>query len=182
MSRILANLPEFPPKLDEGERWFVVHSLPKKELFARDNLELQGFRCYMPTVKKTVRHARKVSTVRAPFFPRYFFTILDLERDRWRSVNGTIGVGGLIMEDIRPKPVPDGVVESLIEITDELGLLSFERDLMIGDTVKILNGPLSGTFGELVKLNEKGRVSVLLSIMGGQREVTMQSDSIAPIS
>jgi transcription antitermination factor NusG len=45
---------------------------------------------------KTVRHARRLSTVEAPFFPRYLFTVLDLTRHLWRSVNGTFGVSRLV--------------------------------------------------------------------------------------
>jgi hypothetical protein len=35
-------------------------------------------------------------------FPRYMFMILDLPRDRWRSVNGTYGVDRLLMRSGDP--------------------------------------------------------------------------------
>ena len=44
-----------------------------------------------------MRHARKILNVRAPLFPGYLFVSLDLTRDRWRSINSTYGVLGLIM-------------------------------------------------------------------------------------
>ena len=96
-----------------AERWYVAHTLPRRELGAKKQLEFQGYRTFLPLHFKTVRHARQFRTVKAPFFPRYLFVSLDLSRDQWRSVNGTFGVASLIMEGERPKPVPRGVVEAL---------------------------------------------------------------------
>src|SRR6476469_7042248 len=107
------------PALAGNERWFLVHALPKCEAKAELRLKAQGFCCYMPLFEKTVRHARKLRTVRAPLFPRYLFVILDLGRDRWLSVRSTIGVSHLFTtRDGRPVPVPVGIIESLIERTE----------------------------------------------------------------
>ena len=54
-----------------------------------------------------------------PIFPRYLFVVLDLDRDRWRSVNGTFGVARLVMmAGDRPQPAPHGVVEALVALAD----------------------------------------------------------------
>ena len=54
-------------------KWFVVHCYPNKESIAELNLQNQGFDTYIPRYKKLRRHARRVDTVFAPLFPRYFF-------------------------------------------------------------------------------------------------------------
>jgi hypothetical protein len=68
-----------------------------------------------------MRHARQVSVVRAPIFPCYLFAI-ELERDRWRSVDTTVGVARLITADDRPLAVPHRNVETLIQQFDEIYL------------------------------------------------------------
>jgi len=68
--------------LAAGERWYVVHALAHGEERAQCRLAAQGFRSFLPRHVKTVRHARKLRSVRAPFFPRYLFVVLDLTRDR----------------------------------------------------------------------------------------------------
>ena len=60
--------------LFSGERWSAVHTLP----FAEAQLHRQGFRTFQSKRCKTVRHARRLSTAEAPFFPRYLFVALDL--------------------------------------------------------------------------------------------------------
>src|ERR1700752_477013 len=86
-----------PSTLSDSERWYAVHTLPFAEARAELQLQRQEFRTFQPKRHKTVRHARKLSTVEAPFFPRYLFIVLDLARHQWRSVNATIGVSRLVM-------------------------------------------------------------------------------------
>src|SRR5262249_5041714 len=111
--------------LERNERWFLVHTLPHNERRAQLHLGAQGFRTHFPTIQKTIRHARQLRTVRAPLFPRYIFLILDLGRDRWLSVWGTVGVSSLYTCEDRPVPVPEGIVETLIANTDEANLALF---------------------------------------------------------
>ncbi len=98
--------------LERNERWYVAHTLPHKEATAEMRLAAQGFRSFCPRYAKIVRHGRRVREVSAAAFPRYIFVALDLERDRWRSVNGTLGVSSLFMNNERPIAVPAGVVEN----------------------------------------------------------------------
>lgn len=119
---------------------------------------------------RSTRHARKLRQVLAAAFSGYLFVRLDLGRDRWRSVNGTCGVSRLIMAHDRPAPVPDGVVETIMNYVDEAGIAHFERDLQVGQQVRIKDGPLAEAAGRLVPLDSNGRVRVLLEIMGGKVE------------
>jgi transcriptional antiterminator RfaH len=86
-------------------RWYVAQTIARRELFALGELEAQSFRAFCPYVMRTVRHARKARTVRSAFFPGYLFVALDLARDRWRSINGTLGVKRLLVDgDGAPLP------------------------------------------------------------------------------
>ena len=95
-----------PAALSDCERWYAVHTLPFAEARAEGQLHRQGFRTFQPKRHKTVRHARRLSTVEAPYFPRYLFIVLDLARHQWRSVNGTFGVSRLVMRGDRPHHQP----------------------------------------------------------------------------
>src|SRR6516164_8065361 len=74
----------------------------------------------------------RLRTVQAPLFPRYIFLILDLGRDRWLSVRGTVGVSSLFTSEDRPVPVPEGIVETLIQNSDEANLALFSSGLTTG--------------------------------------------------
>lgn len=155
-------------ELAPSERWYVARALSNQENRAEAQMWAQGFRVFLPRVTRSVRHARKLRTVKTPAFPGYFFVALDLQRDRWRAINSTFGVMHLIMTEERPTPVPVGVVETLLDCVDENGLCDFGRDLAPGQPVRVVAGPLSDAMGEFVRLDGKGRVRVLLEIMGGK--------------
>jgi len=159
--------------LRDGERWFVAQTLCHRERLARLHLDAQGFRSFLPRFHKTVRHARSLREVIAPVFPGYIFVVLNPERDRWRSINGTFGVARLISAHGRPTPAPTGVVEALLAGVDAMGLVRFDAGLQLGQPVRVVAGPFAGVLGVLQRLDGKGRVQVLLDIMGGQAPVTM---------
>jgi transcription elongation factor/antiterminator RfaH len=161
-----------------GERWYVVHTLPFREVRARAHLENQDFCVFLPLRLKTIRHARKFSTVVAPYFPRYMFVSLDLVRSQWRSINGSVGVSGLIMQGELPKPVPVGVVETLQSLVDSRGRLSFEKSIRVSDRVKLTAGPFAEHLGICERLDDSGRVRVLLDIMGGRIPVQVSREDL----
>jgi transcriptional antiterminator RfaH len=162
-----------------GERWYVAQTQARRELLALDRLQAQAFRAFCPSVMRTIRHARRTHTVKSAFFPGYLFVALDLERQRWRSVNGTLGVHRLLAgADGAPAPAPAGVVEGLVSYLDETGVCRFERDLAPGQQVRVIAGPLSETVGLLVRLDGKGRVQVLLQILGGRFFATLPRSAL----
>ena len=162
-----------------NERWFLAHTLPKSERRAELHLGAQGFRTYLPQIRKTIRHARQLRTVRAPLFPRYLFVTLDLERDRWLSVRSTVGVSSLFTQDGWPVPVPVGIVESLIEQCDG-NVTRLDTRLVKGQHVRILSGPFADFVGTLKRLDPAGRVQVLLEMMGTSVPVTLHRSALSP--
>jgi transcription antitermination factor NusG len=164
-----------------GERWYVVQTLPFREAKARMQLESQGFRVFLPRHTKTIRHARRLMTVSAPFFPRYMFVVLDLGRDRWRSINGTFGVAGLLTANERPMPVPAGVVERLAAQCGADGNLRLAETLTVGQGIRILHGPFANLIGELARIDAGRRVQVLLRLLGGDVRVDIDRQALMPV-
>jgi transcription elongation factor/antiterminator RfaH len=171
-----------PIELNDKERWYLVHSLPRSEFRAHFHLESQGFRPYVPQILKTTRHARQVKTVRAPFFPRYLFVALDLERERWLSIRSTFGVSSLVTCDDRPIPVPTGIVEALLAQTDAANLARLDDGLRAGQQITVQSGPFANVIGTLERLDDNGRVRVLLQVMGGVVPVSIDRSRVLRIS
>jgi transcription elongation factor/antiterminator RfaH len=167
-------------ELEANERWYLVHTHPNGERRAELHLGAQRFRTHFPTIQRTIRHARQLRTVRAPLFPRYLFLILDLGRDRWLSVCSTVGVTSLFTSDDRPVPVPEGLVETLIENTEEANLTLFSSGLNPGQSVRILSGPFVNFVGTLERHDDAGRVRVLLDMMGTAVPVALRRTAICP--
>jgi len=163
----------------EKHRWYVVYTLQNREACAQAHLEDQGFVTFIPKFAKYIKHARKQTKVLAPLFSRYLFIRLDLCRDRWRSVYGTIGVASMITHDAQPSAVVSGVVESLIACCDGGEGYRFP-DLRPGQGVRVLSGPFAEKLGTLERLGSADRVRVLLEIMNCQVAVDLRKNLVAP--
>jgi transcriptional antiterminator RfaH len=128
---------------------------------------------------KTIRHARQLRTVRSPLFPRYLFIRLNLLRDRWLSVRNTVGVSSLFTQDGRPVPVPAGIVESILKNADGQ-VVRLDQELTTGQKIRILSGPFVDLIGTLERLDENGRVLVLLQLMGSAIPVSLHRSVLSP--
>jgi transcriptional antiterminator RfaH len=168
-----------PDELAQGARWYVVHARSNSERKAEFNLEAQGFKTFLPQIERTVRHARRLMTVRRPLFPRYLFVHLDLARDRWLSVNGTTGVSRLFTQEGRPVAVPFGIVEILMAHSDA-GLTRLDHSLAQGQRVRIMSGPLADFTATVLRLDARRRVDVLLEMMGTAVPVSVDRRALAP--
>lgn len=160
--------------------WFVVATLQRKEVFAGEQLRNQGVNVFIPTRRKTVHHARRAKTILAPLFPNYLFASIDSGPAMVRAVNGTRGVNYLLTSGEKPTPLPAGFVETLAANLNQDGTISFVPELKRGDRIEFACGPFARHVGELLTLDERGRVSVLLEILGSQIPVRANVTDILP--
>ncbi|TPQ49421.1 transcriptional activator RfaH [Prosthecomicrobium hirschii] len=165
-----------------NQRWYAVYTLPNKEVIARRHIERQGWLVFLPLIEKTRRHARRITTVHAALFSRYLFVRMNVARDRWRSINGTTGVACLVMSGDRPLAVPPGLVEALACAVRPDGVIEPDYGYRPGDRVRLVAGPLAGGIGELLALDDKGRVELLLTLLSGSMlRVRMARTMLQPL-
>lgn len=164
----------------DGQRWYVVNTKPHEEVRASYHLARQGFKVYLPRYAKMRRHARKVDTVARPLFPRYLFVALDLALDRWRSIQSTFGVVGLVMLAERPAPLPSGVVEAIRARENDQGhvRLGLAPGLGVGSRVRLIDGMFADHGGVLDRIADERRVAVLVQLLGRQVRVFVGAESV----
>jgi transcriptional antiterminator RfaH len=110
------------------------------------------------------------------------FVSVDLSVEPWTPIINTMGVSSMVKGRDRPLPVPAGVVETLLAARDDRGLTDFRHEVQVGEQVRILSGPFFNLVGRLERLDDKGRVEVLLSILGGERSVMTDRAALQPVS
>lgn len=102
------------------KRWHVVHTKPRLEVQALENLERQGYTCFLPTldVQKVSRGKFRIAT--EPLFPRYVFIQLEhaaadagLNQQSWAPIRSTTGVQRLVSFGTHPAVVGDALIVEL---------------------------------------------------------------------
>ena len=81
----------------------------------------------------------------------------------------------------KPHRFPPGVVETLIDNTDDFGILQLSRLLQVGQTVQILSGPFANALGQLERIDANGRVKVLLDIMNSKISATLSRSHLKSV-
>lgn len=148
--------------------WYVARTQPQKEEIARINLERQGIKAFLPRFWKTYRQAKRFEDRLRPVFPGYIFFESGVDPALWRNVSGTLGISCVLWGGgRRPAPVPQQFMADL-KVACIDGILNIGKDaLKIGTKVQINRGPFTGLLAKVCSLEDRGRVSLFLDVMGG---------------
>lgn len=163
-----------------SRRWYLIHSHPHAELKASQHLRRQGFDPYLPRYLKQRRHARRLEKVPAPLFPSYLFAAVDMSRQRWLSIDSTVGVKRLVRNGNEPAVVPISIVEALRRREDANGFVQLDHrpTFSRGDKVTVLAGAFQDCFGLYEGMSGRDRVMVLLDLLGRKVRVVLAAEFI----
>lgn len=161
--------------------WYVIETLPRLELCAQENLVRQGFSCFLPKMRKIRRHARRADEVLVPLFPGYAFVQFNPELHTWRSINGTRGVRRIVGPDsTRPQAVPRAAMQALLDRCVDGIVGPSEPTLSPGMPVRLVSHAFADHLATIEHLDDRGRVSVLLDILGRATRLRVSARNISP--
>lgn len=175
--------PYVDPTPSGSHIWHVAATLSQQEHRAYNELCYQGFVAYLPLYLEP--DTRRI----VPLFRGYLFVAFDPEVDQWRAILSTRGIWSLIWRSPeRPASVPVGYVEDLMartserRVVDDPGVNAALPSIMpVGAPAEVVEGPLAGWRG-LVAASNANRCSLLLSLLGGMREVEFKQSAVKPVS
>lgn len=149
--------------------WYVIQCRLHQERRALENLERQGFSCYLPTVTVEKLRFGSKAEVKEPLFPSYLFINLDQLRDNWHSIRSTRGVIRIVRFSDYPIPVRGEVIEVIHKrLAGEQTRIPY---LQPGERVRITQGCFSDVEAIFIANDGDERVVLLMSIL--HREQTL---------
>lgn len=168
-----------PWAADRGARWWCVHSRPRQEKAAARDFRKRGIPFYMPQAAYTHQTPGR-RTVRSvlPLFPGYLFLLAD-DHQRVAAVKG----GHLA--NLLPVHDQEALVHDLRQIRQMIasGLAIVpEAHHVVGSRVRILNGPLRGLEGTVVRRGSRDRIVALVRFIGRGAMVDLEGWEAEPIA
>jgi transcription antitermination factor NusG len=153
--------------------WFAIQTRPRMEAAAESNLRALPIETLLPLARRRVHHAtRTPRIVVRPLFPGYLFGSF-CGMASLRAVSYSRGVLRVVGGGGRPWPVDDAIIADIREHIGpegcvELGKCAFN----VGDSVRIVSGPLSGWAGIFdFELSDTQRVVILIETLQHGRVV-----------
>ena len=171
-------------------RWYVVNTYSGHENKVKQNLEhrieTMGERqrvrqVVVPTeVVSELKDGQRVMTEKRTM-PGYVLVNMELNDDSWQLVKGTPGVTGFVGASNEPVPLTQPEVDRLLhrEVAQKVAT---KAQFSIGESVKVISGPLSDFSGEISEINQDAqKLKVLVSIFGRETPVEVGFDQVKKI-
>jgi len=165
---------------EEKKKWYVVRAIGGKEKKVRDSIELEIKRhklenlvgqVLIPTEKiYQIKNGKKISKERS-YLPGYVLLEAVLDGEVQHVINSVPNVIGFMSGTKGGEPMPMRVAEvnRILGKVDELSEHEEELNIpyVIGETVKVIDGPFNGFNGVIEEINEeKKKLQVMVKIFG----------------
>jgi len=173
----------------EAAKWYVVHTYSAYENTVKTTIEktvqsrnLQDQILSVAIPMETVTEITESGTSKTydrKLYPGYVFVKMVYSDDTWHVIRNIRGVSGFVGTS-GSDPIP------LTE--DEVYAMGVEKreiivNYAVGDTVRILDGPLSSFTGVVEEIDaDKNQVSVVVSMFGRETPVEFELDQVEVIS
>ncbi len=172
----------------EAAKWYVVHTYSGYENTVKATIEktvetrqlqdiIQQVSIPLETVTEITDKGPK--TYDRKVFPGYVLVKMVMTDEAWYIIRNVRGVTGFVTSgSTKPTPLTE----------DEVYQLGVEkREIVVGyaegDTVAIIDGPLSGFNGTVELLDiEKNKVRVTVSMFGRETPVELELDQVEAIA
>ena len=163
--------------------WYLVHTKPRQETCALENLRRQGYECYLPTLPSEKLRQGSLTVANDPLFPRYLFIRLGQgdSAKSWAPIRSTKGVSRLVSFGSEPARVDDGLIE-LLRTREASVQIEPERLFKRGERVRLTEVPFSGIEGIYQMTDGERRVMVLIEILSKPVAVRVAPDSLRKVS
>lgn len=167
-------------------RWYVVHTYSgyenkvKKDLEQKiKNRELENyiFDIVVPMEEQIEIKEGKRKTNLKKVFPGYVLVKMIVTEESWYIVRNTRGVTGFVGSGTDPIPLTN---EEIRKMGFEAVIINVDYD--INDSVKVINGPLSGFIGTVQEINKsQHKVKVLVSMFGRETPAELEFSQVEKV-
>ena len=162
--------------------WYLVHTKPKQEKCALQNLERQGYSCYLPTLPVEKLRQGGLTVAEEALFPRYLFIRLGQGDSfkSWTPIRSTKGVSRLVSFGNEPAKVADGLIDTLRAREASTHLVP-ENLFSRGERVRLTAAPFADVEGIYQMADGERRVMVLIELLSRQVRVCVSPTSLRKI-
>jgi transcriptional antiterminator RfaH len=159
-------------------KWYVIHTRPRQEERALENLTRQGYVAWMPWLEVEKLRGGKITRVVEPMFSRYLFIQLDQVTTNWGPIRSTLGVSKLVTFGNQAASISDEFIQTLQSVP----LKDSRHILKPGDQVEITQGPLKGIKGVFEQQDGELRAMILIELINQFHKVQVSIKELRPVN
>ncbi len=145
--------------------WYAIYTKPRTEKKALIELEEKGIETYLPIFKTLRQWSDRKKWVEEPLFKSYIFVKVS-EKEYYDAINIFHTVRYITFEG-KAVPIPQQQIEAIkVYITQEENLNIDMSSYKSGQAVRIIEGPMKGLQGTLVRVTGQNKVRIEIDGVG----------------
>jgi len=142
----------------DAKKWIAVYTKPRHEKSVEKNLKNKGVEVYLPMLRERRKWSDRKKWVSFPLFRSYIFAKEEIKNSLF--LLQTPGVVKVVKFREKIPIIPNAIIQS-IRLMIEGGFSPVATDYFIkGNPVQIIDGPLKGIEGEVVKINKNDHLVI----------------------
>jgi transcriptional antiterminator RfaH len=159
--------------------WYVIHTKPRQECRALQNLASQGYECYLPEIKRKKLSRGSIGVTQEPLFPRYLFIRLDDTHTgkSWGPIRSTLGVSKLVSFGGNPTKAPQELIDALKQHAEKINMTP-QSIYQQGERLLITSGPFVGIEGIFQLDDGESRAMLLIDILSKTTQIKVPLSSL----
>jgi transcriptional antiterminator RfaH len=165
----------FLDSFQASSSWHVVHTKPRAEARALENLERQGFEVFLPMITLQKVRRAKLANITEPMFSRYLFLRTTPGMQDLSVVKSTLGVSYLVRFGQLAAKVP----HSWVEVMRAQPMLK-EALFKSGDKVVLAEGMLKGLEAIYLQTDGELRAMVLIDLLSRPHLISYETALLVP--
>ena len=172
--------------MPEDYKWYVVHTYSGDENKVASNLqttvENRNLHHLFDDIKVPTEIVEEITDgktkeVERKLFPGYVFIKMVYTDESWYVVKNIRGCTGFVGPESNPVPLTEEEAERMGVETRTI-----EVSYSVGDTVRIIDGPLEDLVGNVEKIDtENNCVRVIVSMFGRETPADLELNQVEPL-
>jgi transcription termination/antitermination protein NusG len=171
---------EWDPRVDAtAAPWFAIRVKPNYEKTVAATLKGKGFEEFLPLQRTRRQWSDRIKIVDMPLFPGYLFCRLNLdERMPLLTTPGFLYIVGI---GRNPEPVDEAEILAIQSVLRSGLPVKPWPSLVVGERVRIKDGPLRGVEGVLSRIANQHRMYVSVTLLKRSVSVEVNPEWIHPV-
>jgi transcriptional antiterminator NusG len=162
--------------------WYAIYTRSRHEQKVYDRLREKEIEVFLPLIQRWSRRKDRKKSIRVPLFPGYLFVRTQMDQFAYYEILKTKSVVRILCSAGVPAPIPDEQIHGIQILMKNNIAITPCQYLKAGERARVVNGPLTGIEGILIKIKpNKNRLVLSVDLIKESVSVELDEIDVEPI-
>lgn len=162
--------------------WYAIYTRSRHEEKVYDRISEKKIEVFLPLIERWSHRRDRRKRIHVPLFPGYLFVRTQMDQYAYYEILKTKSVVRILCSGGIPAPIPDEEIHGIQILMKNSIAITPCQYLKEGERVRVVNGPLVGIEGILIKIKpNKNRLVLSIDLIKESVSVELDELDVEPI-